>query len=55
MVWVSLLRAVGSLYDQSRSLVCISGNKSELFPGLCWTPAGVAFATNVHKFIGQNL
>lgn len=27
-----LLRAVRSLYDQSRSLVCIAGSKSDLFP-----------------------
>lgn len=56
VVWGSLLRAVGSLYDQSRSLVCIAGNKSDLFPGVCWTPAGVPVATDsVHNFTGQNL
>ncbi len=27
-----LLRAARSLYDQSRSLVCIAGSKSDLFP-----------------------
>ncbi|KAI3372000.1 hypothetical protein L3Q82_006867 [Scortum barcoo] len=31
-VWGPLLRAVRSLYDRSRSLVCIAGSKSDLFP-----------------------
>uniref|UniRef100_A0A8C9VLN8 Reverse transcriptase domain-containing protein n=1 Tax=Scleropages formosus TaxID=113540 RepID=A0A8C9VLN8_SCLFO len=31
-VWGSLLRAVRSLYEQSRSLVRIAGSKSDLFP-----------------------
>ncbi|KAI3370906.1 hypothetical protein L3Q82_007415 [Scortum barcoo] len=45
-----LLRAVRSLYDWSRSLVCIAGSKSDLFPVHVGLLAGLPFVTGpVHE------
>ncbi len=47
----SLLRAVRSLHDRSKSLVCIAGSKSDLFP----VHVGLPFVTgSVRYFYGQN-
>lgn len=48
----TLLRAVRSLYEQSKSLVHIASNKSDFYPvcvGLCQPSV-----SSVHYFYGQN-
>ncbi|KAI3376719.1 hypothetical protein L3Q82_017147 [Scortum barcoo] len=43
-----LLRAVRSLYDRSRSLVCIAGSKSDLFPVHVGLQQGLHFVAGPH-------